>query len=238
VQLNKARVLVVEDDPTLQSLLTFDLQEQFFDTTVVVSAEKAMRLLELHEYDLIIVDHKLPKMSGVELLNHVRSKLHLRTPVIVVSGKKDAKESEGNGELGPTDFLAKPFDLADLNTRIKVHLRRVERIRLAENGVLFKRRTINFGDVSVDRDARTVIKGGKEAYLRQKEFDLLVFLLERPGVVATRREIMDTVWGTDSPSGSKAVDVTMRTLRQKIEADPAKPKHLLTSRGVGYRFEF
>jgi len=238
VQLNKARVLVVEDDPTLQSLLTFGLQEQFFDTTVVVSAERALRLLELHDYDLIIVDHKLPKMSGVELLNHMRSGLKLRTPVIVVSGKKDAKKPEGNSELGPTDFLAKPFDLADLNARIKAHLRRVEAIRLAENGALFKRRIINFGDVSIDRDARTVMKGKTEVYLRPKEFDLLVFLVERPGVVATRREIMDAVWGADSPTGLKAVDVTMRTLRMKIEKNPSKPRHLLTSRRLGYRFEF
>jgi DNA-binding response OmpR family regulator len=101
-----------------------------------------------------------------------------------------------------------------------------------------RRKIVTFGEVNVDRDARSVIKKGDEVYLRPKEFDLLVYLLERPGAVCTRRQIMDAVWGEDCPSGEKAVDVTMRTLREKVEDNPSRPRYLVTIRHAGYKFEF
>jgi len=234
----KSRVLVVEDDPALQDLLTYNLEQEYFETLVVRTAEEAYALLQVQEYDLVILEHALPGMDGLELLKLMRFELKAPTPVIMLSSKGGLQDRLVGLDLGASDYITKPFELSELVARIKAQLRQAERLRLAAEAGAFRRKIVNFGRVSVDRDGRAVFKDGVEIYLRPKEFELLVYLLERPGVVCSRREIMDGVWGPDSPSGHKAVDVTMRTLRQKVEENPGDPKHLLTVRTVGYKFEF
>ncbi len=234
----KARVLVVEDDPTLQDLLTYHLQKEYFETTIAGTAEEAYTLLRTDEYDLVILDQKLPGMDGIELLKLIRFELGTPIPAIMLSSKSDLQDKLVGLDLGASDYITKPFEPSEFMARIKTQLRQAERLRMAVEGEMHRRRIVSFSNVSVDRDAHSVVKNGAEVYLRPKEFGMLVYLLGRPSTVCTRRQIMDEVWGDDSPSGPKAVDVTMRTLRQKVEDEPSKPRHLVTVRSVGYKFEF
>ncbi len=234
----KARVLIVEDDPALQDLLTYNLKQEFFDTTIAATGKQAFVLLQTEEYDLIILDLLLPEMDGTELLKLMRFEMGIPTPVIVLSAKGQLQDKLVGLDLGASDYITKPFELSELMARVKAHLRQTERLKMSLVDDLKRRKIIAFGDVSVDRDARSVTRKGEDVYLRPKEFDLLVYLLERPGAVCTRRQIMGAVWGEDSPSGEKAVDVTMRTLREKVEENPSRPRHLVTVRGAGYKFEF
>jgi len=235
----KARVLIVEDDPALQDLLTYNLKQEFFDTTIAATGKQAFVLLQAEEYDLIILDLLLPEINGTELLKLMRFELEIPTPVIILSARGQLHDKLAGLDLGASDYITKPFELSELMARIKAHLRQAEGLRmsLVDDGSM-RRKMVNFGDISVDRDARSVSRGGEEVILRPKEFDLLVYLMERPGVICTRRQIMDAVWGEDSPSGEKAVDVTMRTLRQRVEENPSRPRHLVTVRHSGYKFEF
>jgi two-component system alkaline phosphatase synthesis response regulator PhoP len=236
---DKPRVLIVEDDPTLQDLLLHALEKEYFEASVAGDGNEAYALLRVNAYDVVILDIILPGMNGIDVLKAMRYELNVATPVIILSGRGQLEDRLAGLDLGANDYITKPFELPELVARVKAQLRQAERMRMAmEEGMVLRRKHITFGNVTVDRDARSVVRGGVEVYLRPKEFDLLIYLVERPGVVCNRRDIMDAVWGQDSPSGMKAVDVTMRSLRQKVEDTPALPKHLITARNAGYKFQF
>jgi two-component system response regulator VicR len=235
----KPSVLIVEDDPTLQDLLLHALEKEYLEATVAGDGDEAYAHLQVNTYDVVILDIILPGMNGIDLLKAMRYEMNIATPVIILSGRGQLEDRLAGLDLGASDYMTKPFELPELVARVKAQLRQAERLKMAlEEGMVLRRKHVVFGKITVDRDARSVVRSGNEIYLRPMEFDLLVYLLERPGVVCTRREIMDAVWGKDSPSGMKAVDVTMRSLRQKVEDEPANPKHLLTARNAGYKFQF
>lgn len=234
----KAKVLVVEDDPTLQALLTYNLTQEYFDTAVAGSGSEAYAMLQANNYDLVILDLVLPGMDGTDLLKAMRYEMNLPVPVIILSARGQLADKLVGLDLGASDYITKPFELSELIARVKAQLAQAERFKMAlQDGNACKRRRVTLGKVTVDREARSVMRDGTEIYLRAKEWDLLLFLLEHANTVLTRVEIKDGVWGGDSPTGLKAVDVTMSSLRHKLEDNPASPKHLMTSRNAGYKLQ-
>lgn len=224
---DQQRILVVDDEATLCQLLkeAFETAGYTVETASSVRAGKAA--LGSAEFDLIVLDVMMPEESGFELLSWMRREEQMATPVILLTGVSAEEDKLRAFNLDADDYVVKPFSLPEFLARVKAVLRRSE-ARLPE--------VIEFGDCKIDRAARQVYRGGVEIKLRLKEYQILTTLAEDPGVAISRQDLFLRIWGDDSPSGEKTVDVTIHTLRDKVEEDPANPHWIQTVRGFGYRF--
>lgn len=233
----QARILLVEDDSRLRALLQATLRRENFSVTLASSAERANELLGARQFDLVVLEVLLPGLRRPGLKRLLTRAQKCSTPVIMLKTGRRAGGLLDSRHEDLKQLWAAYVDPVDLMARVKEQLRKLERFRIAElDAVSRQHHPLVFGKVTVDTNTRAVLRDGQETYLRPKEFNLLCFLLERPGVVCSRSEIMRHVWGPNHPSAPKAVDVTMRSLRQKVEDDPSKPRYLLTERGKGYMF--
>jgi len=224
----KQRVLVVDDEPTLCQLLQEALENAGFDVVTALSVRQGKAALEMDPCDLVVLDLMMPEESGFELLSWMRREQQDQTPVVLLTGVSAEEDKLRAFNLDADDYVVKPFSLPEFVARIRAVLRRSES-RLPQ--------VIEFGACVIDRAARQVHREGEEIKLRLKEYQILTTLAENPGVAISRQELFQRIWGEDSPSGEKTVDVTIHTLRDKIEDDPAKPRWIQTVRGYGYRFE-
>jgi DNA-binding response OmpR family regulator len=217
---------VVEDDLSILAGLSMNLK---FDGYEVLQAQDGRTGLERaldDRPDLVVLDLMLPKMNGFEVIKELRRRGN-RVPVVVLSAKGMESDKIIGLDLGADDYVVKPFGLQELLARIKAVLRR----RYGATPV------IRFGDVAVDLDARKVTRGGKTVELTAQEFRMLEHLIGHPGRTFTRPELISGAWGFDYQGTERTVDNFMRQLRQKFEANPDRPEHFLTTRGLGYRFE-
>jgi DNA-binding response OmpR family regulator len=217
---------VVEDDLSILSGVSMNLR---FDGYEVLQAQDGRTGLERaleQRPDLIVLDLMLPQMNGYEVIKELRQRGN-RVPVVVLSARGMESDKILGLDLGADDYVVKPFGLQELLARIKAVLRR----RYGLTAV------IEFGDVSVDLDARKVTRAGKTVELTAQEFRMLEHLVAHPGRTFTRQELISGAWGFDYQGTERTVDNFMRQLRQKFEANPDKPEHFLTVRGLGYRFE-
>ncbi len=221
-----ARVLLVEDDPVLSETLQYNLQRERFDVVIAENAEDALQAFNRHQPDLVILDVMLPARSGFELCRIIRQ--HSSVPILFLTARTAEEDRVRGFELGADDYIVKPFSTAELIARIRSILRRVQPA---------PRNTLQFGAVSVDLAAHKVHRDGEEVPMTPKEFALLALLATHPGKVFTRDQLLDHVWGLGTYVSPRTVDVHIRWLRSKLELDPQNPRHILTVRGSGYRFE-
>jgi len=227
----KRRVLVVEDDPSIALGLRINLEGEGYDVLSAEDGERGLTLARKEQPDLIVLDVMLPKMNGLQVLRAVRGE-GLMMPIIVLSARTAEMDKVTGLELGAEDYVAKPFSLAELLARVRAALRRGPR-----NSDAAPRSVRTFGDVRVDVGARTVTRSGVAVEMTATEFDVLLCLMEARGVALSREAIFLRVWGPNHHGTPRTIDNFIQQLRAKVEVDPQKPRHLLTVRGVGYRFD-
>jgi DNA-binding response OmpR family regulator len=223
-------ILVVEDDESIILGLRMNLEAEGYDVTVAQDGDEAFDIASQHEFSLIVMDVMLPKMNGFEVVRKLRAEAST-VPIVMLSARGAEIDKVMGLELGAEDYITKPFSLAEFLARVKAVLRRDAIARPN------KRRVVEAGDLRVDLDTREVTRDGKPVELTPTEFDLLVCLVEASGKVLTRGEILTRVWGPGHHGTLRTIDNFMLQLRNKLERDPSDPVHLLTVRGVGYRFQ-
>lgn len=186
------------------------------------------------DYDLFIIDIMLPGMDGFEIVKEIRKEKE--TPLLLVSARKDDIDKIRGLGLGADDYIVKPFSPGELVARVGSHLARYDRI-LNKGYMAPKAGTLNIRGLSIDRDMMRVYSNGDEIKLTSKEYELLLYMAERPNIVFPKEELFKAVWNTDSIGDVNTVTVHVKRLRQKIELNPSKPQYIETIWGVGYRFK-
>ncbi|MGH2554187.1 MAG: winged helix-turn-helix domain-containing protein [Actinomycetota bacterium] len=224
-----AKVLLVEDEAALAESISYNLLRDGF---VVVTADDGERALERFRAEgpaIVILDLMLPKLSGLDVCRAIRRESQV--PIIILTAKDAEADKVAGLELGADDYVTKPFSMRELISRVRAHLRRAEMALVVEaDGRLVG------GPVEVDPDSHEVFVRGGAVPLTRKEFELLETLLARKGRLLSRQFLIGEVWGADYFGDTKTLDVHIKRLRQKIEEDPHRPKHIVTVRGLGYKF--
>jgi len=220
------KILVVEDDPSIQLGVRMNLEREGYAVTVAEDGATGLDALRTGGFDLLILDVMLPKLNGYELL---RSKLQeaIPTPVLVLSARTDDEDKVRGLDLGADDYVTKPFSVPELLARVRAALRRSQNSAPESNW--------RFGDVVVNPATREVHKGGEPVELTVTEFNVLSTLARTGGEALSREQIFDAVWGKDHHGTHRTIDNFLAQLRSKLEDNPAQPTFLLTVRGVGYR---
>lgn len=221
-------ILVVDDEPIVRGVVVRYLERDGFRTLEAASGDEAQRLLERQPPSLVVLDVMLPGIDGLELCRWIRSRSDL--PIVMLTARGEETDRIVGLELGADDYLTKPFSPRELAVRVRNLLRRATGPSV-ESG-----RALEFGDVEINAATREVRKSGEPLRLTLKEFDLLWLLASHPRRVFTRQELMDRVWGYRNALDTGTLIVHIRRLREKIEDDPGRPRHLETVRGLGYRF--
>ncbi len=231
------KILVVEDEPTLQETLAYNLTRQGYQVAVESDGRSALDAARVGNPDLVVLDVMLPELDGFEVCRILRQEMS--TPILMLTARDDEIDRVIGLEMGADDYLTKPFSMREFMARVKALLRRV-RLDRAEAGSevgLPERQVLQFEDLAIDLSRREVRLDDMPLPFKPKEYDLLLFLARHRGQVLSRDLILERVWGWDFSGGSRTVDVHVRWLRKKIERDPSRPTRLVTVRGVGYRFE-
>jgi len=222
-------ILIVEDDKSLRDGLAMNFELQGFRVHAASDGDEGMQKAFDVKPDLIILDIMLPGWSGLDILAELREK-NADVPVLILSARDRTREKIEGLDVGADDYVTKPFELAELLARVEALLRRRRAEKQSEQ-------TISFGDVVIELLTRKVIVRGEQVELSAKEFDLLLLLARSPGRPFTRDVILDRVWGWGFDGTARTVDNFIMALRQRIEVDPSKPKHIMTVRRVGYKLE-
>jgi DNA-binding response OmpR family regulator len=227
-----ARLLIVEDDPTLRATLRYNFEREGYRVMVAQDGEEALAVAKREQPDVVILDIMLPKLDGFDVCRALRR--DSTVPILMLTARDEEIDKIVGLELGADDYLTKPFSVRELQARVRAMLRRVAMLRVAEP--VRTAPVLQVGDLSVDLDTRRAERAGQELRLKPREFDLLVHLMRQPGRVFTRDQLLEHVWGYTFGGDSRTIDVHVRWLREKIEQDPSSPRRLETVRGVGYRF--
>lgn len=228
------RILVIEDDRELIDLLDLHLRPEGFHVAAAADGAAGLRAFQEGGYALVILDWMLPSLSGIEVLKGIRAD-DRRTPVLMLTARSEETDKVLGLELGCDDYMTKPFSMRELVVRVKVLLRRVVRAeeiaRIAAGD-----RIIELGELAIDHGKRKVTVRGKPVQLTVKEYDLLHTLASRPGRTFSRRQLLDLIWASDAEVYEHTVNSHVNRLRNKIEANPNRPRLILTVWGIGYRF--
>ncbi len=222
------RVLVVEDEESFSEALSFLLAREGFEVELASTGPQALAAFDRAGADLVLLDLMLPGLSGLEVCRELRGRSDV--PVIMVTAKDSEIDKVVGLELGADDYVTKPFSSRELVARVRAVLRRRGRGDQAAD-------TLEGGPVRIDVERHVVTVGGEQVPMPLKEFELLEALLRSAGRVLTREQLINRVWGSDYYGDTKTLDVHVKRLRAKIEPDPSQPQHLVTIRGVGYRFD-
>jgi len=223
------RILVVEDEESFSDALSYMLRKEGFEVAVSGNGPDGIEEFDRTGADLVLLDLMLPGLSGLEVCRQLRQRSDV--PVIMLTAKDAEVDKVVGLEIGADDYVTKPFSARELVARIRAVLRRRGEPEELLNGVL------EAGPVRMDVDRHIVTVNGDGVSLPLKEFELLEFLLRNSGRVLTRGQLIDRVWGSDYVGDTKTLDVHVKRLRAKLEPDPSTPKHLITVRGLGYKFE-
>jgi two-component system response regulator RegX3 len=223
------RILVVEDEESFSDALSFLLRREGFEVSVAGTGPDALVEFDRSGADLVLLDLMLPGLSGTEVCRAIRTRSQV--PVIMLTAKDGEVDKVVGLEIGADDYVTKPFSSRELVARIRAVLRRRGDAEPAAPAA------VEAGPVRMDVERHVVTVNGAGVTLPLKEFELLEFLLRNAGRVLTRGQLIDRVWGSDYVGDTKTLDVHVKRLRSKIEPDPAAPKHLLTVRGLGYKYE-
>jgi DNA-binding response OmpR family regulator len=223
-----SRILIAEDEPRLSSFLEKGLRSAGYSTAVCDDGTRAVTIACDAEFDLLILDIGLPGHDGLTVLRALRARGE-KLPVLILTARDDIGDTVAGLDSGADDYMTKPFESAELLARIEALLRRTRADAVADE--------LAFGDVIVKPRAGQVLRGGRAVRLSAQEFKLLVHLVRHPGVVLSRDELLDAVWGYQATPETRTVDVHVSWLRQKLEPDPHNPRYIVTVYGLGYRFE-
>lgn len=222
------RILLIEDEESLGEALQYQLSREGYEVDRATDGAVGLARFEASGADLVLLDLMLPGLSGEEICKRIRASSSV--PVIMLTAKGDEIDKVLGLELGADDYVTKPFSSRELLARIKAVLRRASASEASSVGVL------EGGGIRMDPDRFEVIVRGDDVRLTRKEFDLLELLMSNQGRALPRETLIDRVWGSDYFGDTRTLDVHMKRLRSKLEVDPHRPRHLLTVRGVGYRF--
>lgn len=232
------KVLIVEDELTLQETLAYNLKKEGYEVEKASDGNAAIEIARKYQPDLIILDIMLPGIDGFEVCRILRKEM--TTPVLMLTARDDEIDRVVGLEVGADDYLTKPFSMRELLARVKAILRRVRVLREEFNREANDsqvNKTLQFDNLTIDVNRREIRLGDTPIPLKPKEYDLLYFLAEHNGKVLSREFILERVWGWDYFGDSRTVDVHIRWLREKIERDSSNPTRIVTVRGAGYRFE-
>jgi DNA-binding response OmpR family regulator len=223
------RILLVDDEQSVQTLLSYPLRKDGYHVTSAHDGREALRRFEEARFDLVILDLMLPKMDGVEVCRQMRSRSQV--PIIMLTAKGSETDKVAGLEVGADDYITKPFSMREFRSRVKAALRRARMVPRSAG-----EETIDRGELQVDFGRRMVTLRGEEVGVTYVEFEILAALARSPGRVFSRETLLEHVWGDSEYRDPRTVDVHIRHLREKLEQDPKDPEFLFTVRGVGYRF--
>ena len=226
----KKRILIVEDDESILLGLRMNLEAEGYEVEVATDGDDGLARATSGAVDLVILDVMLPRVNGFEVVRQLRAK-QSTVPVVMLSARGAEMDKVMGLELGAEDYITKPFGLAELLARVKAVLRRDGISRKHVEAV------VRAGDLVIDSGTRQVLRAGAPVELTATEFDVLWCLVEAQGRVLSREEILSLVWGAGHHGTLRTIDNFLLQLRSKLEKDSAEPEHLLTVRGVGYRFK-
>lgn len=230
------KILVVDDEIHILELVKYNLVQSGYEAITAESGEEAIEYLKKEDIQLVLLDWMLPKMDGIEVLQWIRlNPKTMKLPVILLTAKSDEISKVVGLEVGADDYLAKPFGVYELMARIKALLRRADYSTQVAKPVKSEDE-IRIDDIVINKARRIVIVRGEEIDLSMKEFDLLYLLASNRGIVFSRVNLLESVWGYDYIGETRTVDVHISNLRKKIEEDDAQPVYIKTVRGVGYKF--
>ncbi len=225
------KVLVVDDEKLIVKGIRFSLEQDDIEVDTAYDGEEAITATRQKEYDLIILDVMLPKLTGFEVCQQIRE--YSDVPIIMLTAKGDDMDKILGLEYGADDYITKPFNILELKARIKAIMRRNNRIDTTQS----ESKTVTIGDLKINTESRRVYVRDCEVNLTAKEFDVLELLIFNPNKVYSRENLLNIVWGYDYPGDVRTVDVHIRRLREKIEDNPSEPKFVHTKWGVGYYFQ-
>lgn len=231
--LSRRTVLVVEDEPTMATVLRYNLEREGYRCLMAGDGARALELARDEHPHLLLLDVMLPGIDGIEVCRRVRTQSNV--PIILLTARVEEMGRIVGLEVGADDYVTKPFSMRELLARVRAHLRRAAMVTSHESALLPLIPLLP--GLVIDPNRRQVTHNDKPIGLKPKEFDLLVFLARHPRRVFTRDQLLEQVWGYEFTAQSRTVDVHVRWLREKIEPDPARPICLLTTRGIGYRLE-
>ena len=227
---DSSTILLVDDEDSVQKLLTYPLERDGFRVVQARDGEQALRMFGDERIDLVVLDLMLPKVDGLEVCKRLRADSNV--PIIMLTARGEELDKVLGLELGADDYITKPFSIREFRSRVRALLRRAglprERAREAE--------TIESGELRIDPARRTVELGGEPVQLTYVEFELLTALASEPARVFTREMLLRALWGDSAYREPRTIDVHVRHLREKLERDPREPEYIFTVRGVGYRF--
>ena len=221
------KILVVDDEADIVKGIRFNLQSEGFDVICGSTGLDALRLTREEKPDLVILDVMMPQMDGLTACRKIRE--FSTVPIIMLTARSESGDKLTGFDSGADDYLTKPFNILELKARIRALLRR-------SNPDSQQSGELSVGSLSLDPGSRNARKNGTAVSLTGKEYDLIEFLMKHPNQVFSRDALRNTLWGDDSPSDSRTVDLHIRRLREKLEDDPAQPKYILTKWSVGYYF--
>jgi two-component system, OmpR family, response regulator len=227
-----ARILLVDDEQPIQTLLSYPLRKDGYDVVRAADGREALDRFAEQTFDLVVLDVMLPRVDGLEVCRRLRARSAV--PIIMLTAKSEEIDKVVGLELGADDYITKPFSVREFSSRIKAALRRAEMSRPVETAP--DEMPLLVRDVRIDFPKRSVRVRGDEAQLTFVEFEILAALARAPGRVFTRDMLLARIWGDSAYRDPRTIDVHIRHLREKIERDPKDPEYLFTVRGVGYRF--
>lgn len=225
------KVLVVDDEKLIVKGIRFSLEQENMQVDCAYDGEEALELARNNQYDIILLDVMLPKLTGFEVCQQIRE--FSAVPIIMLTAKGDDMDKILGLEYGADDYITKPFNILEVKARIKAIMRRVEPKKTTGEAA----DVIESGDLRLDCEGRRAYIAGKEIGLTAKEFEVLELLMMNPNKVYSRESLLKLVWGADYPGDVRTVDVHIRRLREKIESNPSEPQYVHTKWGVGYYFQ-
>ena len=230
------KILVVDDERVLAETIGYNLRRQGYAAIAAHDGQEALQAARREQPDAIILDVMLPKLDGFDVCRTLRQETAV--PILMLTAREDEIDKVLGLEIGADDYLTKPFSMRELLARVKALLRRGEMLQVArdERAIVETEPAIEVGQLRIDPGQHRAAWHGRPLTLKPKEFDLLLFLARNQGAALSRDILLERVWGYDYPIDTRTVDVHVRWLREKLEADPSRPVHLQTVRGLGYRF--
>lgn len=225
------KVLVVDDEKLIVKGIRFSLEQDGMEVDCAYDGEEALQKATDQKYDMILLDVMLPKMNGFEVCQQIRD--FSDVPIVMLTAKGDDMDKILGLEYGADDYITKPFNILEVKARIKAIMRRTGHAKVEEENTSL----IESGDLKLDCDSRRLYISGREINLTAKEFDLLELLVKNKNKVYSRENLLNLVWGYEYPGDVRTVDVHVRRLREKIEANPSEPRYVHTKWGVGYYYQ-
>lgn len=223
------KILVVDDEALLVKGIRFNLQSEGYEVITGSNGLEAVELAKDPEVGLIVLDIMMPEMDGLTACAKIRESSNV--PIILLTAKADDMDKLMGFDYGADDYLTKPFNILELKARIRALLRRASPVQEQ------KQNTLTIGTICLDLDGRNAYRSGESVDLTAKEFDVIEFLMRNANRVYSREALLDSIWAYEYRSDIRTLDVHIRRLREKLEADPAKPEYIMTKWGVGYYFK-